>query len=161
MRKKFDVEWKHAIDAVLDEDDAATLTAVIRDYQYNNIEPSRFESPVAEALFVVIKPVIDRRARAAASQRRHRERMRRKAMPEAVTEICEPVSAAGSDSSMELLREEIREMSAVVEQSIEPDTKLPEGEKPLSRSERRKERRRRKRERIKARRDARRRDAGV
>lgn len=75
MRKKFDQEWREAI-AVLPAHEGEALIAVILDYQTGASVPESFSSPLARALFMLIKPVIDRRARMAAARRRQRERRR-------------------------------------------------------------------------------------
>lgn len=74
-RKKFDREWESAINSI-PRYDGYWLRKTILEYQSTGVEPTQFASNIVRALFVVIKPVIDRRRKAVEAQRRRRERMR-------------------------------------------------------------------------------------
>lgn len=74
MRKmKFDTEWRQAI-GLLSHEAGKELEALILDYQTNGAEPTSFRHPEAHALFIVIRPQIDRRRRAAERNRLYRKR---------------------------------------------------------------------------------------
>ncbi len=73
--KKFNQEWSEAI-ALLPADLQQSLNDAIRCYQNEGIEPKSLH-PVAQALFIVIKPTIDARARRSAYQKERRQRMNR------------------------------------------------------------------------------------
>lgn len=69
--KKFNKEWAEAI-ALLPGEIQASLTAAIVLYQFEGIEPHGL-NPIAQALFIVIKPTIDLRAHRAEYQRLRRK----------------------------------------------------------------------------------------
>lgn len=73
--KKFDQEWAQAI-ALLPTNIQQPLTQAIRCYQNEGVEPKDLH-PVAQALFIVIKPTIDVRARRCAYQKQRRQRINR------------------------------------------------------------------------------------
>ena len=70
--KKFNQEWADAI-ALLPGNLQQSLTDAIRTYQSEGVEPKGLH-PIAEALFIVIKPTIDARARRSAYQKERRLR---------------------------------------------------------------------------------------
>lgn len=82
--KKFNQEWAEAI-ALLPQNLQQSLTTAIRSYQNEGMEPEGLH-PIAQALFIVIRPTIDARARRCAYQkeRRNRSCLSRKKMSEPV-----------------------------------------------------------------------------
>ncbi len=70
--KKFNQEWAEAI-ALLPQNLQQSITEAIRSYQNDGIVPTGLH-PVAQALFIVIKPTIDTRARRSAYQKERRQR---------------------------------------------------------------------------------------
>lgn len=72
--KKFNKEWAEAI-ALLPVNQQQSLIAAIRTYQNEGIEPQGLH-PIAQAVFIVIKPTIDARARRCAYQKERRKRLK-------------------------------------------------------------------------------------
>lgn len=70
--KKFNQEWAEAI-ALMPYNLQASIRDAIRNYQHNGVVPEGLH-PLAQALFIVIKPTIDARARRAAYQKERRQR---------------------------------------------------------------------------------------
>lgn len=70
--KKFNQEWAEAI-ALLPQNLQQSITEAIRSYQNDGILPTGLH-PVAQALFIVIKPTIDIRTRRSAYQKERRQR---------------------------------------------------------------------------------------
>lgn len=70
--KKFNSEWSEAI-ALLPSEIQASLTSAIIMYQFTGAEPQGLD-PIAQAMFIVIRPTIDLRARRAEYQRMRRNR---------------------------------------------------------------------------------------
>lgn len=71
--KKFNQEWADAI-ALMPSAIQQSITKAISDYQNYGIVPEGLH-PLAEALFIVIKPTIDARARRSAYQKARRQRL--------------------------------------------------------------------------------------
>lgn len=71
--KKFNQEWAEAI-ALLPASLQQSLTDAICAYQNDGISPQGLD-PLAQALFIVIKPTIDARAKRSAYQKARRERL--------------------------------------------------------------------------------------
>ncbi len=68
---KFDKAWSESI-AMLPEELQQPLVNAIKEYQTTGAEPTDL-NPIAQCVFNLLKPVIDRRAKAASYQRRRRE----------------------------------------------------------------------------------------
>ncbi len=68
---KFDKAWSESI-AMLPAELQQPLIDAIKEYQTTGIEPADL-SPIAQCVFNLLKPIIDRRAKAASDQRRRRE----------------------------------------------------------------------------------------
>lgn len=68
---KFDKAWSESI-AMLPAELQQPLTDAIREYQKTGAGPAGLH-PIAQCVFNLLKPVIDRRAKAASYQRRRRE----------------------------------------------------------------------------------------
>ena len=67
---KFDKAWSESI-AMLPAELQQPLTDAIREYQKTGAGPAGLH-PIAQCVFNLLKPVIDRRAKAASYQRRRR-----------------------------------------------------------------------------------------
>lgn len=100
--KKFNQEWAEAI-ALLPRNLQQSLTDAIRSYQNEGIEPEGLH-PIAQALFIVIRPTIDARARRCAYQkeRRNRSCLSRKKISESV------VLSTGESSPLISLQPDLR-----------------------------------------------------
>ncbi len=70
-RPKFDKLWSESI-AMLPAELRQPLVEAIKEYQTTGTEPAGLH-PTAQCVFNLLKPVIDRRAKAASYQRRRRE----------------------------------------------------------------------------------------
>ena len=68
---KFDKAWSESI-AMLPAELQQSLVDAIKEYQTAGTEPSDLH-PIAQCVFNLLKPVIDRRAKAASYQRRRRD----------------------------------------------------------------------------------------
>ena len=68
---KFDKAWSESI-AMLPAELQQPLTDAIKEYQTTGTEPT-YLAPIAQCVFNLLKPIIDRRAKSASYQRRRRE----------------------------------------------------------------------------------------
>ena len=68
---KFDKAWSESI-AMLPVELQQPLIDTIKEYQMSGAEPTGL-APIAQCVFNLLKPVIDRRAKSASYQRRRRE----------------------------------------------------------------------------------------
>ncbi len=68
---KFDKAWSESI-AMLPAELQQPLTDAIKEYQTSGTEPT-YLAPIAQCVFNLLKPIIDRRAKSASYQRRRRE----------------------------------------------------------------------------------------
>ena len=68
---KFDKAWSESI-AMLPVELQQPLIDAIKEYQMSGAEPTGL-APIAQCVFNLLKPVIDRRAKSASYQRRRRE----------------------------------------------------------------------------------------
>ncbi len=68
---KFDKAWSESI-AMLPAELQQPLIEAIKEYQISGTEPTGL-APIAQCVFNLLKPVIDRRAKSASYQRRRRE----------------------------------------------------------------------------------------
>ncbi len=68
---KFDKTWSESI-AMLPSELQQPLIDAIKEYQTTGTEPTDL-APIAQCVFNLLKPVIDRRAKSASYQRRRRE----------------------------------------------------------------------------------------
>lgn len=97
--KKFNQEWAEAI-ALMPYNLQASIKDAIRNYQNDGIVPVGLH-PLAQALFIVIKPTIDARARRAAYQKERRQRSRTSCLhpsEQKIAETSKPVSPAAKEN---------------------------------------------------------------
>lgn len=89
--KKFNQEWAQAI-ALMPYNLQQSITDAIRSYQNDGVMPVGLH-PVVEALFIVIKPTIDARARRSAYQKERRKRLNRSCLRPTPQEVSKPQEA--------------------------------------------------------------------
>lgn len=127
--KKFNQEWADAI-ALLPQNLQQSLTDAIRSYQNEGIEPEGLH-PIAQALFIVIKPTIDARARRCAYQKARRNRSSISSCKSVEIPIPSPTPVAVSASVASVTIPS--EMKPIISDGTPPAATIPVQEKrPLS-----------------------------